>query len=128
MVGVVYNGSFDTLYEREAIAIATLNIEEMPTAIWLNISMEIPNYSQIRYFSYPRSRTITKESNAHFYFSHEIHSMNTSPDFDQVVHGQVDLSTCLCKTCSTDSDMLELIWQAGAEWQIPSIQNNLKTD
>ena len=125
LVGVVYNGSFDTLYERVPIALATLDITEMPTAIWLNISNQIPNYEQLRYFSYPRSRSVQTSGNADFYMSHEIHSMNTNPDFDQVIHTQIDLDSCTCKSCSSVSEMFTLLSKPGIEWEIPSIKNSL---
>jgi len=41
LIGVVYNGSFDTTYERIPLAIATLDILELTTAVWLNISSAI---------------------------------------------------------------------------------------
>lgn len=124
LLGVVYNGSFDTLYERIPIAIARMNIQQMPTAIWLNISSAIPNLPQMRYFSYPRSAKPMANGNAHFYLSHEIHSMNTNPDFDQVIHATIDIGSCICKGC-TQQEMLSAIWTPGAEWEILGLANSM---
>jgi hypothetical protein len=123
LLGVVYNGSFDTPYERSAIAIATLQIESLSTAVWLNYSSAIPNYSEMRYLSYPRSPLTQNIEIFHMYLSHEIHS---APDFDQVVHITVDLSKCVCKSSSQNcKNWLGDVQVPGAEWTFPTLQNNI---
>jgi len=124
LLGVVYNGSFDTLYERIPMSIATLNIENLTTAVWLNMSSEIPNYPELRYLSYPRSSVVQFSGTQDFYWSHEIHS---APDFDQVIHVQMDLDSCICSGCQNDMELYELMYQAGIEWQVPTF-NNLLAD
>jgi hypothetical protein len=83
--GVYYNGSFDTPYERQASSLATLDIREMTTAVYLN-ETEQEGFQYLQYLSYPRGGM---DSN-HFYFAHEIRAQ---PDFDHIVHGQI--SSCL---------------------------------
>lgn len=121
---MVYNGSFDTPYERSAIAIANLQIEQLTTAVWLNYSSAIPNYTEMRYLSYPRS-PLTQNSTGtlHFYLSHEIHS---APDFDQVIHAAVDLSKCVCNSTTQHcKHWLAEIQVPGTEWAFPALQNNI---
>lgn len=80
--GVFYNGSFDTPYERYATTMATLQIDELTTAVYLNES-ETEGFKHLRYLSYPRGKF---ESSVDFYFAHEIRAQ---PDFDHIVHGQI---------------------------------------
>jgi len=124
LIGVFFNGSFDTPYERVAEAIATLDITSMPTATWLNISSAIVPYTFQRYLSYPRSATVETQGQQHYYLSHEIHA---APDFDSVIHVTIDLDTCSCSSCSAtqQQEMLTQIHQAGAEWEMVDFKNTL---
>jgi hypothetical protein len=94
--GTVFNGSFDTPYARIPIGYADLVIGEFVTIHYLNSSAAIPNYTGLRYYTYPR----TVSSNPltpgwqHFYMAHHIHSV---PDFDQVVHSTIDTTLCQVK-------------------------------
>ena len=80
--GVFYNGSFDTPYERYATNLATLQVHELTTAVYLNES-ETDGFDNLRYLSYPRGQF---EKSMNFYFAHEIRAQ---PDFDHVVHGRI---------------------------------------
>ena len=80
--GVYYNGSFDTPYERIPMSLATLHIEELTTAVYLD-EFQNSSYPNLQYLSYPRGGSGSKD----FYFAHDIHAQ---PDFDHVVHGTVD--------------------------------------
>jgi len=123
LIGVVYNGSFDTPYERYAVAIATLDIQQLTTATYLNISGAISNYDQMQYLSYPRNPGFTSgESTQHFYLSHQIHS---APDFDQVVHVTTDTQSCTCTTCGASSSLTDLISAPGAAWAIDGLPNDI---
>eukprot|EP01118_Nematostelium_gracile_P017640 TRINITY_DN7605_c0_g1_i1.p1 TRINITY_DN7605_c0_g1~~TRINITY_DN7605_c0_g1_i1.p1 ORF type:complete len:287 (-),score=72.67 TRINITY_DN7605_c0_g1_i1:20-880(-) len=117
MVGVVYNGSFDTSYERIAIAIANLQIRNLTTAVYLNITLD-DNYDTLRYLSYPRSPIIWESGLIDFYFSHEIHSQ---PDFDHVVHTQIDFDSCVGHNID-----YEVMQQPAAVWEIIGVKNELK--
>lgn len=92
--GVFYNGSFDTPYERYATTMATLEIDELTTAVYLNES-ETVGFDHLRYLSYPRG---SYGSSVDFYFAHEIRAQ---PDFDHIVHGQI-------VQCSMDGSAVEL--------------------
>lgn len=81
--GVFYNGSFDTPYERYATTMATLQIDELTTATYLNES-ETNGFEHLRYLSYPRGSY--QSHSMDFYFAHEI---RVQPDFDHIVHLQV---------------------------------------
>lgn len=127
--GSVYNGSFDTSYERIPLALATLTVRELTTAVYLNESKDIPNYSDLRYLSYPRDMSpssLTKQFQ-HIYFAHEIHSV---PDFDHIFQGLVDTSQCHCdvnsaELCNTER-ILRDIRTPGAEWSFAPLTNDLK--
>jgi len=119
LLGVVYNGSFDTVYEREAMSIATLTITNLTTAVWLNISSAIPSYPEMRYLSYPLSLTPSSARIQYFYFSHEIHS---APDFDQVIQVMVDLDSCVY---SGSIELSSSIYTPGLEWLIMGLKNDI---
>jgi len=123
LYGVVYNGSFDTLYERYALSIATLNIVELTTAVYLNISSAIAAYPEQRYYSYPRTTDLESED-MHLYLSHQIHA---APDFDQVIHVLVETPSqaCSCQGCASNMDLLNLISSSGAVWQFPNTNNTV---
>jgi hypothetical protein len=53
--GVVFNGSFDTTYERVPISLGTLNIGDLVTAVYLDNSTSIKPYDTLQYYSYPRN-------------------------------------------------------------------------
>lgn len=84
--GVFYNGSFDTPYEREATALASLQIDKLTTAVYLDENENQP-FEHLRYLSYPRGQS---GESTHFYFSHEIRAQ---PDFDHFVHGTITKCT-----------------------------------
>jgi len=122
LLGVVYNGSFDTLYERIPMAIANLEILNLTTAVWLNYSYVIPNYPQQRYYSYPRKMPfINDDEIINLYMSHEIHS---PPDFDQVIHVQFALENCTCFSCDT-LWMSQQIQTPSTVWEFYNIPNNI---
>jgi len=80
----------------------------------------------MRYLSYPRSPSFQDSGIRDYYFSHEIHS---APDFDQVIHAQIDLDSCVCKGCESKEDyenMFQLINTGGVEWMFPLVQNELE--
>lgn len=127
--GVVYNGSFDTPYERIPLALATLTVRELTTAVYLNESTAISNYPDLRYLSYPRDMSpssLTKPFQ-HLYFAHEIHSV---PDFDHIVQGLVDTSQCHCDLDSTElcdtERILRDIRTPASEWSFAPLTNDLK--
>lgn len=72
LYGVVYNGSFDTSYERYAIAIADFHIEQIVTAVYLNISATIAPLPELQYYSYPRSTAADANGMIDFYLSHKV--------------------------------------------------------
>jgi len=124
--GVVYNGSFDTSYERIPMSIARLDIGELTTAFYLNYSSEIVPYTYQQYYSYPRSVSWNGESTQHYYMAHSIHA---APDFDQVVHVTVDLANCNCSgdSCPTDlEDVYDILSAGGLSWTFPYIPNTLE--
>jgi hypothetical protein len=110
MNGVFYNGSFDTLYERIPMSLASLVVTDLTTAIYLNES-ESDGFPELRYLSYPRGNL----SSEHFYFAHEIHQQ---PDFDHVVHGVIS-------NCSDNEMFLLLAHQPGISWVFPGMPNDL---
>jgi len=117
--GVVYNGSFDTPYERIPLAIADLYIQELTTAVYLNDSADIPNYPTLQYLNYPRDpQGRQKSGRIDLYWAHQI---NSAPDFDEVVHVQVDLDNCKCKDCSA----IDLVYKSGASWAVLNTTNTL---
>ncbi|EFA79900.1 hypothetical protein PPL_06720 [Heterostelium album PN500] len=132
LLGVVYNGSFDTPYEREAISVATLDIYELTTATYLNDSQSIQSYTSQRYLSYPRlgmGLPLPSGGQHHFYWAHEIHAV---PDFDQVVHVVIDLDSCVCGNnatngCSNDpTQYIPTVYQAASSWEIQGIPNDVE--
>ena len=127
--GVVYNGSFDTPYQRIPLDLATLTVRELTTAAYLNDSKAVPNYSELRYLSYPRDMSPSGDSKPfqHMYFVHEIHSV---PDFDHVFHGSIDVSQCHCeindpKLCNPQQVLTE-VRTPGIEWAFPPLTNDVK--
>lgn len=100
--GVYYNGSFDTTYERQAVALASLDIQDLTTAVYLD-EYETEGFEYLQYLSYPRGGL----SSDHFYLVHEI---RMQPDFDHVVHGTV--SVCMDNTGAALKK--EAIYEPGA--------------
>jgi len=120
LIGVVYNGSFDTPYERYAMSIATLDNIQLTTAVYLNIS-DMNGYPYLRYLSYPRTQQ-PKQVSQHLYLSHQIHS---PPDFDQVVH--VVVGSCVCQgDKNTCHNINTFINQPAAVWEIKGINNTIE--
>lgn len=124
--GSVYNGSFDTSYERIPLALGTLTVRELTTAVYLNESTSIPSYPELRYLSYPRDMSASGSTKRiqHLYFAHEIHSV---PDFDHIFHATLDTSQCQCEKSFCDiNEMLGQIRTPGVEWAFPTLTNDLK--
>jgi len=141
--GVVFNGSFDTPYERIPISLGSFFIESFPTAVYLDNSSSIEPYVFLQYYSYPRNNKIVTQGIQHYYLSHDIHA---APDFDQVVHVTIDLDNCICENCAKKinhapshadgyglhqehdlliADMYEWIHEPGAVWNFPGLPNTL---
>jgi hypothetical protein len=127
--GVIYNGSFDTSYERIPLALGTLTVRQLITAVYLNESKSIPSYPDLRYLSYPRDMSPSGDTKPfqHVYFAHEIYSV---PDFDHIIHGRIDTTQCHCDTkfpllCDTKR-ILQEIRTPGVEWSFPTLTNDFK--
>ncbi|CAF0971395.1 unnamed protein product [Adineta steineri] len=127
--GVIYNGSFDTSYQRIPLALGTLTVRELTTAVYLNESKVIPSYPELRYLSYPRDMSPSADTKPfqHMYFAHEIHSV---PDFDHIIHGSIDIAKCHCDInfpllCNTKR-LLQEIRTPGIEWAFPTLTNDLE--
>ena len=122
--GVVYNGSFDTSYERKSMNIAKYNIEELTTAVYLNYSSEVVPFTYLTYYSYPRTQTWNGNSQQHFYLSHFIHA---APDFNQIIQGIIDLSQCVCLSwygCpSSMEDWYNELNAGGIVWTFEGMSN-----
>jgi len=121
LYGVVYNGSFDTPYERYAIAIATLRVVKLTTAVYLNISSAIAPIPELRYYSYPRT-TDASDSELHVYLSHQIHA---APDFDQAVHALIPAASCTCVGCTDQAEIIRTVLNPGAVWIFPNTNNTV---
>lgn len=124
--GVVYNGSFDTSYERKSMNIGTFNINELTTAVYLNYSSAVVPFSVLTYYSYPRAITWNGNAQQHFYLSHFIHA---APDFNQIVQGIIDLSQCTCSSLNECPSTMEEWWNAvnlgGSVWTFDYLPNNI---
>jgi hypothetical protein len=127
--GVIYNGSFDTSYERIPLALGTLTVRQLTTVIYLNDSKSIPSYPDLRYLSYPRdmSPSAATKPFQHLYFVHEIQSI---PDFDHIIHVSIDTTQCHCDTkfpaLCDNKRLFQEILTPGIEWSIPTLTNDLK--
>lgn len=127
--GVVFNGSFDTSYERIPLALGTVKVRELTTAVYLNDSKSIPSYPDLRYLSYPRDMSPNGDTKPfqHMYYVHELRS---APDFDHIVHARIDTTQCHCDTKSSilcdNQKVLEFIRTPGVEWSFPTLTNDLK--
>jgi hypothetical protein len=127
--GVIYNGSFDTSYERIPLDLGTLTIRELTTTIYLNESKSVVPYTDLRYLSYPRDMSPSADTKPfqHVYFVHEINSV---PDFDHIIHARIDTTLCHCDTklpfvCNTKKVLQEIL-TPGIEWSFPTLTNELK--
>jgi len=114
--GVVYNGSFDTTYERIPIAIARLDITDLTTAVYLNYSSSVVPYEYQTYYSYPRAMINDGSSQQHFYLGHNIHA---APDFDQLIQVIIDMSSC------AGTNAWEIVSQPGIVWTFSGYDNIL---
>jgi hypothetical protein len=127
--GVIYNGSLDTSYQRIPLALGTLTVREITTAVYLNGSKSIPSYPDLRYLSYPRdmSPNAATKPFQHLYLAHELHSV---PDFNHIIHGRIDISQCHCDTnfplLCDNQRILQDVRTPGVEWSIPTLTNDLK--
>jgi hypothetical protein len=123
LAGSVYNGSFDTTYDRIPTNIGNVTIEQLTTAVWLNVSAE--PFPTLQYLSYPRQQAshvpgkphMSLQGELHLYMAHQIHA---PPDFDQVIHVVVDPTQC-----SGSETLLEDILTPGAAWQFPGTVNDI---
>jgi len=127
LLGVVYNGSFDTPYERIADGIASFTIIHLTTVQYLNDSDSIVPYPNLAYLSYPRklSGETPRAGLQHYYFAHAIRK---APDFDQIVHVTIDLASCTSKNPNT---IYERIHTPGAMWHFNQpnlLKNRLAVD
>jgi len=116
LMGSVYNGSFDTLYDRIPTNIGKVTVGSLTTAVWLNASSAIPNYPTLQYLSYPRQPDfqLLNTSDVHLYLAHQIHS---TPDFDQIVHAVLDVARC------SGMNVLRDILVPGVSWVFPGTLN-----
>lgn len=127
--GVIYNGSFDTSYERIPLALGTLTVRELTTAVYLNESKSIPSYPDLRYLSYPRDMSASADTKPfqQMYFVHEIHSV---PDFDHIVHARIDTTACHCEnepsSLCDNQKLTQVVRTPGIEWSFPTLTNDLK--
>ncbi|CAF5211610.1 unnamed protein product, partial [Rotaria magnacalcarata] len=127
--GSIYNGSFDTPYERIPIALGTLTVRELTTAVYLNESTSVPSYPDLRYLSYPRDMSSSGDTKPfqHMYFAHEIHSV---PDFDHIIHVSIDTTQCHCEKSSpllcNSKKILQQIRTPGVEWSFPTLTNDFQ--
>jgi len=119
LAGSVYNGSFDTTYERIPTNIGKVSVVSLTTAVWLNASTAIASYPSLQYLSYPRQPDIklVNASEVHLYLAHQIHS---TPDFDQIVHGVLDASACIGSAAG-----LQEILNPGASWAFLGTLNTI---
>lgn len=116
LAGSVYNGSFDTTYDRVPTNIGNVTVEQLTTAVWLNESAA--PFPTLQYLSYPRQlKPAEKATEVHIYMAHQIHA---PPDFDQVIHVVVDPTRC-----SGSDRALELLTTPGAAWQFPGTVNDI---
>jgi len=118
LAGSVYNGSFDTTYERTPTNIGNVTIEKLTTAVWLNVSDE--PFATLQYLSYPRHMAASvarKESEVHLYMAHQIRA---PPDFDQVIHVVVDPTQCV-----GSAKVVDEIMTPGVSWQFPGTVNDI---
>jgi len=119
LAGAVYNGSFDTTYDRIPTNIGNVTIEHLTTAVWLNVSSE--PFPTLQYLSYPRqllAPVAAKGGDAHLYMAHQIHA---PPDFDQVIHVVVDPTT----QCTGSDTLMMDILAPGAAWEFPGTVNDI---
>ncbi len=84
LAGTVYNGSFDTTFERIPLAYGNITVERLVTVAWMNASAALTPTPQLAYFAYPRG-------GAHVYLAHVL---SAAPDFDQVIHAVVADTSC----------------------------------
>jgi len=117
--GVVYNGSFDTLYERIPVAIARFSILDLTRAVWLNDSSAMVPYQHLNYSSYPRSPTWNGNDEQHFYLAHNIHA---APDFDQIIHTSLNVSSCSMASGEvlSEEQWYEVLSPGATSWIFPS--------
>ena len=123
--GTVYNGSFDTSYERIPINIARFDINELTTTVWLNYSSSVVPYEYLTYYSYPRAVTWNNNVDQYYYLSHTIHA---APDFNSIVQAKVDLTSCSCinndNSCpSSEEEWYNEISNGGKVWIFENIPN-----
>jgi len=125
LLGVFYNGSFDTPYERMADGIAKFTITELTTAVYLNDSTT-DVYPTLQYLSYPRNENPYPVAGLqHYYLAHQIHA---APDFDQIVHITIDLDNCVS---SNKEAIYRKINTPAAIWSFPSeniLENRLSAN
>jgi hypothetical protein len=123
--GNFFNGSFDTTFER--IKLTTAQLQPFPTISLVHYLNQTSTdlIPQLPYLSYPRVEsppcTSCKELNQFdVYLAHLIH---TNPDYDQIVHGYIDLTNCLDPSAA----QLQLAQSIGATWIVDSRLNTLSS-
>lgn len=114
LLGSVYNGSFDTPYERIPIAIGNVSVLSLTTTQWLNASAALTPTANLQYLSYPRQPNAPAGTAPLLYMAHQI---TAQPDFDQVI--QVELSQC---TGDVSAGLVP-----GVAWVFPGTSNTMNT-
>ncbi len=113
------NGSFDTA-QRYLLSNATLVVTNLTTVHYLHENASA-GYSELVYLSYPRDPTQSPSrllGVQHFYF---LHLEEKSPDFDQIIHVTIDISSCQY----AGSDSALDVTSVGATFVIPSSENTV---
>jgi len=103
------NGSFDT-HQRYLLSDGTLQIKYLPTVHYLEANAPA-GYHNLVYLSYPRKLMTTDDEIQHFYL---LHLLEKSPDFDQLVHVSINITTCVWKNHEDLADLAAI----GATYQI----------
>lgn len=115
--GPFSNGSFDTPQRYVIASKATLSFRR---AFVHYMSATAPaNFPHLPYASFPRSLApASNKRRVHLYF---VHILQQSPDFDQTVHGVVDLQTC----SFVGGDSARDVFAEDAQWVVPHSINNV---
>jgi hypothetical protein len=115
ITGPFANGSFDTPQRYVIAPVATLSFR---LAFVHYMSATAPaNFAHLPYASFPRSLKPRRHS-VHLYF---VHILQQSPDFDQTIHGVVDLRSCRFFGADSAQD----VFAEAANWVVPHSMNNV---
>jgi hypothetical protein len=116
ITGPFSNGSFDTPQRYVIAPSATLSFRR---AFVHYMSATAPaNFAHLPYASFPRSLKPRHRFLVHLYF---VHILQQSPDFDQTVHGVVDLRSCRFLGADSAHD----VFAEAANWVVPHSLNNV---